>query len=63
VLQQPHVPAVILGARNARHVGDHRRLFGFSLDADDLGAITGLLEAGKRPAGDCYAWERGGGAF
>ena len=33
VLQRPTVAAVIVGARNAKHVDDHRRLFTFSLDA------------------------------
>ncbi|WIA28486.1 hypothetical protein OEZ86_011029 [Tetradesmus obliquus] len=60
VLQRPAVPAIILGARNASHVPDHQRLFGFELDADDLAAIDGVLAAGSRPKGDCYDWERGG---
>ena len=54
------MPAIILGARNAAHVPDHRRLFGFQLDGGDLGAIEALLAEGRQPAGDCYAWERGG---
>jgi aryl-alcohol dehydrogenase-like predicted oxidoreductase len=60
VLQQPLVPAVIVGARNAEHVADHRALFTFALDGDDLDAIGALLERAKRPKGDCYTWERGG---
>jgi aryl-alcohol dehydrogenase-like predicted oxidoreductase len=60
VLQQPTVPAVIIGARNASHVPEHRQLFEFELDADDLARIEGLLEGGKAPKGDCYEWERGG---
>lgn len=60
VLQQPCVPAIILGARNASHVDDHRRLFTFQLDADDLDRIEGLLAGTKQPVGDCYEWERGG---
>ena len=61
VLQQPCVPAVILGARNADHVPDHRRLFAFRLDEQDMGAVEGLLEeVARKPAGDCYDWERGG---
>ncbi|KAF8072566.1 UKL1 [Scenedesmus sp. PABB004] len=60
VLQRPGVPAVIVGARNASHVGDHRRLFTFELDADDLAAIDAARAAGRRPRGDCYDWERGG---
>lgn len=63
VLQQPLVPAVILGARNASHVPDHRRLFQFELDSDDLAAIAGALEGAKQPSGDCYEWERGIGRF
>lgn len=61
VLQRPGVPAVILGARNALHVPDHRRLFGFQLDEQDEAAIAGVLADGRQSAGDCYTWERGGG--
>lgn len=60
VLQRPAVPAVILGARNALHVPDHRQLFSFSLDEADLAAIQEVLDAGQQPEGDCYTWERGG---
>ena len=60
-LQSPVVPAVILGARNARHVDDHRALFSFHLDEEDLGRIRGALDRGKKPKEDCYQWERGGG--
>eukprot|EP00271_Cylindrocystis_brebissonii_P015867 TRINITY_DN38915_c0_g1_i1.p1 TRINITY_DN38915_c0_g1~~TRINITY_DN38915_c0_g1_i1.p1 ORF type:complete len:510 (+),score=52.55 TRINITY_DN38915_c0_g1_i1:464-1993(+) len=60
VLQQPAVAAVIVGARNARHVDDHRRLFKFSLDDADLEAIAERLEGVGRPKGDIYTWERGG---
>lgn len=64
VLQQPAVPAVVLGARNASHVPDHQRLFAFSLDGDDLAAVEALLaDLSKAPVSDCYAWERGGGVF
>jgi len=63
VLQSPNdvVPAVILGARNARHVDDHRALFSFALDEQDLGRIRDVLDRGKKPKEDCYQWERGGG--
>ena len=60
VLQQPQVPAVILGARNATHVPDHRALFAFELDASDMDAIEGFLAGTRPPTGDCYDWERGG---
>jgi aryl-alcohol dehydrogenase-like predicted oxidoreductase len=60
VLQQPQVPAVIIGARNASHVPDHQRLFSFELDSEDLSKIEGVLAETRQPTGDCYEWERGG---
>lgn len=60
MLSRPGVPAVIVGARNAAHVDDHRRLFEFDLVADDLAQIEEALEGAARPTGDTYAWERGG---
>ncbi|KAK9804340.1 hypothetical protein WJX72_008140 [[Myrmecia] bisecta] len=60
VLDRPGVPAIIVGARNADHVQDHQRLFTFQLDRADNDAIQAVLDGGSRPAGDCYAWERGG---
>jgi aryl-alcohol dehydrogenase-like predicted oxidoreductase len=30
------VAGVIVGARNARHVADHQRMFSLSLDEEDL---------------------------
>ena len=53
-------PAIILGARNAAHVDDHRRMFTFELDAEDKAKIEAVLARGKAPSADCYAWERGG---
>ena len=44
-----------------RHVDDHRALFSFHLDEEDLGRIRGALDRGKKPKEDCYQWERGGG--
>jgi len=63
VLDKDTVPAVIIGARNAAHLDDHRRLSTFSLDAADVEAINRVLARGKKPKGDCYAWERGLGEF
>jgi aryl-alcohol dehydrogenase-like predicted oxidoreductase len=60
VLDNEVVPSVILGARNAEHVDDHRALFLFDLDADDRAAIRAVLDAGKQPTADSYQWERGG---
>lgn len=59
VLQQPQVPAVIIGARNAMHLRDYRRLFAFELDEIDLLDIDAAYEGANQPAGDVYAWERG----
>lgn len=62
-LQQPAVGALILGARNAEHVDDHRALFGFELGDADLGRIEEVLSQGVQPQGDTYDWERGSGPF
>ena len=42
---------------------DHVALFQLSLDDADRSAIQAVLDEGKRPQGDCYAWERGMGPF
>lgn len=60
VLDSEVVPAVILGARNAEHVEDHRALFAFDLDDEDRAAIRAVLDSGKQPTADSYQWERGG---
>jgi aryl-alcohol dehydrogenase-like predicted oxidoreductase len=63
VLEQPSVGALILGARNAAHVSDHRALFAFALTPADRAAIDAVLAQGTQPAADTYSWERGGGVF
>ena len=60
VLDSEVVPGVILGARNAEHVEDHRATFAFQLDDEDRAGIRAVLDKGKRPTADCYEWERGG---
>lgn len=60
VLQRPAVAAVILGARNASHVDQHRKIFTFELDNDDLAKIEVALDTGIKPTSDVYSWERGG---
>ena len=60
VLQQPAVGAVIVGARNATHVEQHKKLFSFELSEEDLNKIEAVVAAGKRPTSDVYSWERGG---
>jgi aryl-alcohol dehydrogenase-like predicted oxidoreductase len=52
VIQRPTVAAIIVGARNASHVDDHRRLFTFELDADDLARIDVVLAKGRKSQGD-----------
>ncbi len=60
VLDQKGVGALILGARNAAHVDDHRRLFALQLTDADRGAIDAVLAEGTQAKGDTYGWERGG---
>ena len=63
VLEHPAVGALILGARNAANVADHRALFAFTLTPADTAAIEAVLAEGRQPKGDTYNWERGAGAF
>lgn len=49
-----------MGARNARHVAQHQKLFTFKLDGEDHAQIEAVWEQGRRPKSDCYTWERGG---
>ena len=60
VLQQPGVAALVVGARNAQHLADYRRLFSFSLDDVDMLDLEAAYEGAQQPVGDVYAWERGG---
>ncbi len=56
VLQKDQVGAVIIGARDDRHLADTLRTFTFSLSRDEMAQ----LEAGDgiRVAGDCFDLER-----
>ena len=64
VLDHEAVSAVILGARNASNVDDHRRLFALPRLSDaDRAAIDAVLAEGAQPKVDTYQWERGGGIF
>lgn len=54
------VAGVIVGARNAKHVEQHQKLFNFSLDEEDRQRIEKVSAQGVRPSSDCYTWERGG---
>jgi aryl-alcohol dehydrogenase-like predicted oxidoreductase len=59
-LSQPCVAAAVVGARNAAHLGDARRVFAFDLTEEDCLDLDAAYESAVQPAGDVYAWERGG---
>lgn len=63
VLDKETVPAVIVGARNANHVEDHKKLFSFQLSERDNADIDAVLEQGVQSTSDCYSWERGLGGW
>lgn len=58
VLDQPRVAAVIIGARNARHLERYAELFAFRLDERDRAAIDSVRRQMKRPPGDVFDLER-----
>lgn len=64
VLQQEAVAAVVVGARNSRHIRDMRVVASASwkgLDDDDLMELDVAYEgATQQPTSDVYIWERGG---
>jgi aryl-alcohol dehydrogenase-like predicted oxidoreductase len=55
-LERPGVAAAIVGAVDARHLPDNRRVFDFELDDRDLALLEPFQDAG--PPGDVYAAER-----
>ena len=58
VLEQPHVAAVIIGARDARHLDRYAEPFRFRLTGQDRRAI-GVVRAGMTvPPGDVFDLER-----
>jgi diketogulonate reductase-like aldo/keto reductase len=56
VLDRPEVAAAIVGAADARHGEDNRRVFTFSLDDEDRERLRPFDGVG--PAGDVYTAER-----
>ena len=58
VLDQPAVGAVIIGSRNAKHVGRYRELFELSLDKADTEAIDSLRSQMHTPDLDVFDLER-----
>ena len=58
VLDRPRVTAVIVGARNAKHLAAATRALDLSLDTEDLRRLDAACAAGSGPRGDTYALER-----
>jgi aryl-alcohol dehydrogenase-like predicted oxidoreductase len=58
LLQKPLVAGVIVGARNATHIGKLQRLNSFDLDKDDLNAIVNIISRSKGPTGGAFEIER-----
>lgn len=58
MLDQDQVATINIGARDASHLRDNLRIFEFTLDADDLAKIRGVLEKRVGPVGDVYGVDR-----
>ena len=58
VLDQPRAAAVIVGARNRRHVGDNARITSLELSAADKAEIEAVIARRRGPLGDVYELER-----
>ncbi len=58
ILQKPTVAAVIVGARDSRHLDRLLRLASFRLDDADIEAITRVQARAAGPKGPVYALER-----
>ncbi len=58
VLDRPGVAATVVGVRNADHLQDNLRIFGFQLSPDDLSSIESLLGRYSGAEGDVYSVER-----
>ncbi|PTM09170.1 MAG: aldo/keto reductase [Bacteroidetes bacterium] len=58
MLQKPMVGAVIVGARNSKHLNSLQKLDSFSLDDDDLKKISEITNRREGPNGPFYALER-----
>lgn len=58
VLQQESVSAVIIGARNARHLQSLKKLASLTLDAAEIKKIQSIIQTGPAVPGDVYDIER-----
>ena len=57
-LDQPHVAAVIVGARDRAHLEEHAKVFGLALDDADRATLGTVLAQRCTVPGDVYALER-----
>ncbi len=58
VLRKNMVAGIIVGARNARHLGRYALLEDFDLDAADIRSIAAIVDSAVGPHGPFYALER-----
>ena len=58
IMMKPLAAAVIVGARDSRHLDRLRRLISFDLDGEDNAAIADVLSRAAGPKGPVYALER-----
>ena len=58
VLEQPAVAAVILGARNARHLEHNQAVFDVRFDEEDRVLLGEVLQRSRGPRGDTFSLER-----
>ncbi|QIB65553.1 aldo/keto reductase [Kineobactrum salinum] len=58
MLDQDQVATINIGARDASHLEDNLRVFGFALDADDMAKLQTVLEKRTGPKGDVYGIDR-----
>jgi aryl-alcohol dehydrogenase-like predicted oxidoreductase len=59
MLNQSCGGGVILGVRDATHLGDSKKVWSLSLDEGDMSQIRFLLDKGTADPGDVYERERG----
>jgi aryl-alcohol dehydrogenase-like predicted oxidoreductase len=58
ILDRPSVAAVIVGARDARHLARNRAVLDLALSAEDVALVEAVADRRRGPAGDVYGLER-----
>ncbi len=58
ILDKPQIAGVIIGARNASHIQDNLKTFGFEFDKEDRALLANILSKAKKLTGDTYTLER-----